>query len=275
VAEPVVDIQGLNYSPGGLPVLQDVDLRIARGDYLAVLGPNGGGKSTLLKLMLGLVRPDSGVIRVLGQRPGEAGGRIGYLPQHTVVANSFPITVLEAVCMGTVKPGFRGMSGRHSKRDHEKARQALKKVDMLDYQGRRLARLSGGQKQRVFIARALVDSPELLLLDEPTASVDSASRMALFTLLNELNKEMTVIMVSHDISSLASGVKSVACVNRKLHFHRAPEVTDDMFTMAYGGAGDQCCPVELVTHGHVPHRVLAPHEQADAVSASTKDGEPS
>lgn len=273
MAEPVVDIQGLNYSPDGLPVLKNVDLRIERGDYLAVLGPNGGGKSTLLKLMLGLVRPDGGTIRVLGLRPGDAGGRIGYLPQHTEVASSFPITVLEAVCMGTVRPGFRGMSGRHSKIDHEKARQALKKVDMLDAQGRSLARLSGGQKQRVFIARALVDSPELLLLDEPTASVDSASRTALFTLLNELNKDMTVIMVSHDISSLASGVKSVACVNRTLHFHKAPEITDDMFTMTYGGAGDQCCPVELVTHGHVPHRVLAPHEQADAVSTSDEGGD--
>lgn len=273
MAEPVVDIQGLNYSPGGLPVLENVNLRIERGDYLAVLGPNGGGKSTLLKLMLGLIKPDSGTIRVLGLRPGEAGGRIGYLPQHTVVENAFPITVLEAVCMGTVRPGFKGMSGRHSGADHEKARRALKKVDMLGFESRGLARLSGGQKQRVFIARALVDSPELLLLDEPTASVDSASRMSLFSLLNELNEDMTVIMVSHDISSLASGVKSVACVNRTLHFHKAPEITDDMFAMTYGGAGDQCCPVELVTHGRVPHRVLAPHDREDAPSAADKGGE--
>jgi len=273
VSEPVVDIQGLNYAPGGLPVLQDVDLRIERGDYLAVLGPNGGGKSTLLKLILGLIKPDSGTIRVLGLPPGEAGGRIGYLPQHTVVAGSFPITVLEAVCMGTVRPGFKGMSGRHSKADHEKARRALEKVDMLAFEGRGLARLSGGQKQRVFIARALVDSPELLLLDEPTASVDSVSRTALFALLTELNKDMTVIMVSHDISSLSSGVKSVACVNRSLHFHKAPEITDDMFTMAYGGAGDHCCPVELVTHGHVPHRVLAPHDRDDESKGSAGDGE--
>ena len=272
MAEPVVDIQGLNYAPGGLPVLENVDLRIERGDYLAVLGPNGGGKSTLLKLMLGLIRPDSGSIRVLGLPPGEAGGRIGYLPQHTVVAGSFPVTVLEAVCMGTIRPGFRNMAGRHSKADHEKARQALRKVDMLAFEERGLARLSGGQKQRVFIARALVDNPELLLLDEPTASVDSVSRSSLFSLLNELNRDMTVIMVSHDISSLASGVKSVACVNRTLHFHNAPEITDNMFSMTYGGSGDQCCPVELVTHGHVPHRVLAPHGQ-DGAPAPDKDGE--
>ncbi|WP_207263144.1 metal ABC transporter ATP-binding protein [Desulfovibrio sp. Huiquan2017] len=272
MAEPVVDIQGLYYAPGGLPVLEDVNLRIEQGDYLAVLGPNGGGKSTLLKLMLGLIQPDQGSIRVFGLPPGEAGGRIGYLPQHTVVGGSFPITVLEAVCMGTVRPGFRGMAGRHSKSDHEKARRALERVDMLDFAGRGLARLSGGQKQRVFIARALVDAPELLLLDEPTASVDSSSRMALYSLLNELNRDMTVIMVSHDVSFLASGVKSVACVNRTLHFHGAPEITDDMFATVYGGAGDQCCPVELVTHGLVPHRVLAPHEGAQDGPAPYKGG---
>ncbi|EGB16458.1 ABC transporter related protein [Pseudodesulfovibrio mercurii] len=262
MAEPVVDIQGLYYAPGGLPVLENVDLRIERGDYLAVLGPNGGGKSTLLKLMLGLIRPDRGAIRVLGLPPGEAGGRIGYLPQHTVVAGTFPITVLEAVCMGTVRPGFKAMAGRHSGTDHDKARRALRRVGMLDFEKRGLARLSGGQKQRVFIARALVDDPELLLLDEPTASVDTASRMSLFSLLNELNRDMTIIMVSHDVSFLASGVKSVACVNHTLHFHNAPEITDDMFTLTYGGTGDHCCPVELVTHGRVPHRVLAPHEGA-------------
>lgn len=271
MAEPVVDIQGLYYTPGGLPVLEDVNLRIERGDYLAVLGPNGGGKSTLLKLMLGLIKPDRGSIRVLGLPPGEAGGRIGYLPQHTVVAGSFPITVLEAVCMGTVRSGVRGLAGRHSGSDHEKARRALEKVGMLAFAERGLARLSGGQKQRVFIARALVDDPELLLLDEPTASVDSASRMALFSLLNELNRDMTVIMVSHDVSFLASGVKSVACVNRTLHFHGAPEITDDMFAMAYGGTGDHCCPVELVTHGLVPHRVLAPHEGAPDGPAPASD----
>nr|WP_279593720.1 ABC transporter ATP-binding protein [Pseudodesulfovibrio sp. S3-i] len=254
----------MQFSLGGVPVLENVDLRIELGDYLAVLGPNGGGKSTLLKLMLGLLKPDAGVIKVLGAAPGEAGGRIGYLPQHTVVAKSFPITVLEAVCMGMVQPGLRGIARRtHSKDEREKARKALERVNMLEYEKRSLIRLSGGQTQRVFIARALVDEPELLLLDEPTASVDSASRSSLFHLLNELNSDMTVVMVSHDISSLSSGVKSVACVNRTLHFHKAPKITDDMFTMAYGGADDACCPVELVTHGHVPHRVLAPHDHGD------------
>jgi len=242
-------------------VLQDVHLRIEQGDYLAVLGPNGGGKSTLLKLMLGLLKPDSGIIRVLGCAPGEAGGRIGYLPQHTAVTKAYPLTVIEAVCMGLVKPGFRDIiRSSRSTDERERAAEALRRVNMLEHAKRSLACLSGGQTQRVFIARALVDDPELLLLDEPTASVDSASRNALFSLLRELNGAMTVVMVSHDLSSLSSGVKSVACVNRNLHFHQAPEITSDMFNLTYGGTTDgECCPVELVTHGRVPHRVLAPH----------------
>jgi zinc transport system ATP-binding protein len=263
VVEPVIVIKDLNFSIGGLPILEDVNLSIESGDFLAVLGPNGGGKSTLLKLMLGLLKPDSGEILILGQTPGQAGGRIGYLPQHTHVSTSFPVTVLDAVRMGMVKSGFGGIIGiKRAGGEKAKARMALERVNMLEHQKRSLANLSGGQMQRVFIARALVDEPNLLLLDEPTASVDSTSRASLFKLLMELNKEMTVVMVSHDISSLVSGVKSVACVNRGLHFHKAPEITGDMFQMSYGGDGN-CCPVELVTHGHVPHRVLALHPEKD------------
>ena len=262
MVEPVISIENLFFSFEGVPILEDVSLTVEQGDFLAVLGPNGGGKSTLLKLLLGLIKPASGTISVLGQAPGHAGGRIGYLPQHTHVSTSFPITVLEAVHMGTVRPGFRGIAGlARTSRETEKAREALERVNMLDHAKRGLAGLSGGQKQRVFIARALVSDPELLLLDEPTASVDSASRSSLFSLLTELNEEMTVVMVSHDISSLVSGVKSVACVNRSLHFHEAPELTGEMLQLSYGGEGDNTCPVELVTHGTVPHRVLGLHTE--------------
>lgn len=261
MAEPVIHLQDVNCTLGGIPVLRDVNLSIEAGDYLAVLGPNGGGKSTLLKVILGLLKADSGTIRILGAAPGEAGGRIGYLPQHTHVATSFPISVLDAVCMGMVRPGFGGIAGlSHSREEKAKALKALERVNMSQYADRGMAGLSGGQKQRVFIARALVDDPELLLLDEPTASVDSTSRNALFSLLSELNVDMTIVMVSHDISALAQGVKSVACVNRSLHFHSAPVITDDMYQLSYGTPGAASCPVELVTHGHVPHRVLGPHD---------------
>lgn len=264
LVKPVIVFENVDFSLGGVSILENVSMSVETGDFLAVLGPNGGGKSTLLKLILGLFKPDSGSIRVLGKEPGEVGGRIGYLPQHTHVSTSFPITVLDAVHMGTVQPGLGGIAGlARTPSEMDKARKALERVNMLEHAKRSLAGLSGGQKQRVFIARALVSEPELLLLDEPTASVDPASRNSLFTLLSELNKEMTVVMVSHDISSLVSGVKSVACVNRDLHFHEAPEITQDMYKMSYGGEGENCCPVELVTHGDLPHRVLAHHEHKD------------
>ncbi|MDC0336439.1 ABC transporter ATP-binding protein [Pseudodesulfovibrio sp.] len=264
MVETVIEIENLYYAFEGIPILENASLTVVRGDFLAVLGPNGGGKSTLLKLMLGLLKPESGSIRVLGQTPGKAGGRIGYLPQHTHVSTSFPVTVLEAVHMGTVQPGLGGIAGlARTPKETDKALQALERVNMLEHAKRGLAELSGGQKQRVFIARALVSGPELLLLDEPTASVDPASRSSLFSLLTELNEEMTVIMVSHDISSLVSGVKSVACVNRTLHFHEAPEITSDMYKMSYGGDDENCCPIELVTHGTVPHRVLGLHDHEE------------
>jgi zinc transport system ATP-binding protein len=264
VVEHVIKIDGVSLSFGGVSVLENISLAVERGDFLAVLGPNGGGKSTLLKIILGLIKPNEGSVRVLGSPAGEAGGRIGYLPQHTHVSGSFPISVLDAVRMGMIRPGIGRIAGFGGGRDEvERARRALERVDMLEHERRALAALSGGQMQRVFIARAVVDNPELLLLDEPTASVDTASRNSLFRLLAQLNKEMTVVMVSHDISSLASGVKSVACVNRTLHFHKAPELTGEMFKMGYGGEGEPCCPVELVTHGDVPHRVLGRHQDED------------
>jgi len=264
LVKPVIVFEDVYFSLGDVSILENVSMSVEAGDFLAVLGPNGGGKSTLLKLMLGLFKPDSGTIRILDRQPGEVGGRIGYLPQHTHVSTSFPITALEAVHMGTIQPGLGGIAGlARTSGEMDMARKALERVNMLEHAKRSLSGLSGGQKQRVFIARALVSSPELLLLDEPTASVDSASRNSLFALLTELNKDMTVVMVSHDISSLVSGVKSVACVNRDLHFHEAPEITGEMYKMSYGGEGDTCCPVELVTHGDLPHRVLGFHETPD------------
>lgn len=257
---PDIELKDVNVVLGGSIILEDVSLEVEHGDYLAVLGPNGGGKSTLLKVMLGLIEPDSGAVRILDMPPGEAGGRIGYLPQYTHVSPSFPITALDAVRMGLVSPG-RGMFGLNRNGDEVKqAMHALERVGMEHHAGKRVSDLSGGQKQRTFIARALVSEPEILLLDEPTSSVDSRNRVHLFDLLTELNKEMTVVMVSHDISAVATSVKSIACVNRTLHFHPAPTITSDMVSLSYGGE-DSCCPVELVTHGDIPHRVLLKHDQ--------------
>jgi zinc transport system ATP-binding protein len=249
-----IELRALHFAYNGSPVLDGINLEVPEGAYLAVLGPNGGGKSTLLKLLLGLVSPKSGTVRVLGRAPGQSGGLIGYLPQTTRTGRGFPITVLDAVILGLVRPGLAGIRGlRPSRQERELGRKALERGDLADQAERSLGDLSGGQRQRAFIARALVSGPRLLLLDEPTASVDPVARDGLLRLLADLNREMTIVMVSHDVSVLSRGVTAVACVNRTLHSHPAPVLTPEIFHTVYGGGAAECCPVDLVTHGHGPH----------------------
>lgn len=248
----------------GVRVLDAVNLTLPAGDFLAVLGPNGGGKSTLLRLLLGLLRPGGGVIRVLGLPPGQAGGRIGFLPQFTEVSACFPITVLGAVQTGLVGPGISCLRSPARRRDErEQALLALERVGLSGHAERRLSDLSGGQRQRVFIARAIVSRPELLLLDEPTASVDGRSRQELMQLLAELNRDMTIVMVSHDMSTVDGCVKSIACVNRTLHHHQDSRLTPLIFAQATGADLMAGCPVELLAHGTVPHRVVLDHDDPD------------
>lgn len=255
MAESIIEIKDLWFSYNGIPVLREVNLAVHRGDFVALLGPNGGGKTTLLKLMLGLLKPERGTIHVFGEPPGESSHRIGYMPQHLHFNQSFPISVHEVVLMGRLKPGS-GRS-RYTRKDRVAARDALERVEMWEYANRRVGELSGGQQQRVFIARALVDEPKLLFLDEPTASVDTKHQTDLFDILKELNETVTIIVVSHDISIVSSHVKSVACVNQQVFHHDHAEINEDMLEMAY-----QCCPVEVVAHG-LPHRVLQKHEDND------------
>lgn len=247
----VVHAQGVSFAYDGHPVLEDVDLRVRQGEFLAVLGPNGGGKTTLLKVLLGILKPHQGVVTVLGAAPGRMARKVGYVPQHTNVHTRFPITVEDVALLGRLphRPLGRGFSAT----DREAARQALERVGMWELRHRRIGRLSGGQRQRVFIARALANAPELLFLDEPTASVDREFQTALYNLLKELNASMTIIVVSHDLSILSSYATSVACVNKTLYYHDRAEFTQTMLETAYH------CPVELVAHGPVPHRVLKDH----------------
>lgn len=273
---PAIEISDLWFAYGDTRVLEQVNLTLPAGDFLAVLGPNGGGKSTLLKLLLGLARPGGGSVRVLGQPAGQAGGRIGYLPQYTQVSASFPITVLGAAQLGLVRPGFDWFkSAAERKREREAALAALARVGLADHARRRLSDLSGGQRQRVFIARAIVSGPELLLLDEPTASVDGRSRQELMALLAELNRDMTIVMVSHDMSTVDGCVKSIACVNKSLHLHPDSRLTPQIFAEAMGIDLVAGCPVELFAHGPVPHRVVLGHDSPDCCGgrhASKKDG---
>ena len=256
--QSIIKVRDLNFSYNGQPVLRDVDLEIAAGDFMAMIGPNGGGKTTLLKLMLGLLSADRGQILIFGKSPKAVSHRIGYVPQDVHINKDFPVSVLDVVLMGKLKPG-RGWT-RHSDNDRAAARQALEKVEMADYDDRRIGELSGGQLQRVFVARALVTEPDLLFLDEPTASIDTKGQREFYTLLKELNETITIIVVSHDLMVVSGYVKSIACVNQRLHYHGHAELTGEMIELMYQCTAEEVCPVELIAHG-VPHRVLHTHEE--------------
>jgi len=252
---PAVVIEDLSFSYNRRPVLEDVNLTVNRGDFLAIIGPNGGGKSTLLKLILGLFKPDSGRISVLGLPPKKAAHFIGYFPQDVSINRFFPIAVMDVVLMGRLRHGGRS---RISKQDRIKAMTVMEKLGIENLAGYKISDISGGQRAKVFLCRALVTEPEILVLDEPAANLDASAQTELYDLLMEINAEKTIIMVSHDLMVISSHVKSVACVNRNLNFHAGSEITEEMLNMAYP------CPVELIAHG-IPHRILKTHaDEKDA-----------
>ena len=257
MSHPIVEIRNVFFSYNGHEALQDVNLDILHGDFIAMIGPNGGGKTTLLKLMLGLLKPTQGSVRVLGEAAQKASHHIGYVPQEVHGNRSFPITALDVVLMGTLEPGKRFT--RKSGQDREEATKALERMDMAAFAGRRIDELSGGQRQRVYIARALVTRPKLLLLDEPTASIDTRGQADFFRLLKEINKDVTILVVSHDLLVISTHVKSVACVNKRFHYHCQAEITGEMIEMMYPCTAGEICPVELLAHG-LPHRVLKDHK---------------
>ena len=256
--EPVIELSGVDFAYGREPVLSGVDLSVSTGDFVALLGPNGGGKTTLVKLCLGLLKPDAGRLSILGreisQGLGPVLGRVGYVPQEIKTNQDFPITAWDLVLTGRLSPG-RGRLG-WSKKDRAAAREALELVGLWQRRNWRLAGLSGGQRQRVMIARALACEPEVLFLDEPTASVDRSWQTKLYELFRDISQKATVVMVSHDLTAVSSYVKSVACVNQKVHYHPRPELTADLLSATYN------CPVELIAHG-IPHRVLGVHDHSE------------
>jgi len=253
----IVQIQHVWFAYNGKTVLQDVNLDIQTGDFIAMIGPNGGGKTTLLKLMLGLLKPDQGSIKVLGNPAEKASHHIGYVPQDVHINRSFPITAIDVVLMGKLRPGKRWALG--SVQDRREAFKALERMEIADRANSKIDALSGGQRQRVFIARALVARPKILLLDEPTASIDARGQAEFYRLLKALNKDITILVVSHDLVAISTHVKSVACVNKRLHYHNQAEITGEMLEEMYPCIDEEVCPVELVAHG-LPHRVLKHHQ---------------
>ncbi|MBT4091263.1 MAG: ABC transporter ATP-binding protein [Deltaproteobacteria bacterium] len=251
MSHPVVEIKDLQFAYNRQNVLQDINLSIDPGDFVAMIGPNGGGKTTLLRLMLGLLHPVRGSVKIINQPAEKASHHIGYVPQDVSLNRGFPISVMDVVLMGKLRPGSRWK--RNKSRERQEAMETLEKMGMSAYAQRKISELSGGQRQRVFIARALVTNPKLLLLDEPTANVDTEGQADLYKLLKELNKEITILVVSHEWIVISSYVKSVACVNGGLHFHHQPEGSPFMQEPVFPHPMNEICPVELVAHG-VPLR---------------------
>ena len=247
-APAAIELRDVWLSYGRETVLEAVDLTLPRGEFAALLGPNGGGKTTLLRVILGLQQPERGEVRVVGDVPDRARGRVGYVPQHARFDTTFPIRVIDVVRMGVPRGRLRrraDVAGR--------ALEALDRLESADLAEHLIAELSGGQLQRVLIARAVAMAPEVLLLDEPTASLDVRSADAFYDLLATLAEDMTVVLSTHDVTGVSTRVDSVACINRRLYYHAAGELTADALATVYG------CPVELIAHG-VPHRVLGEHD---------------
>jgi len=238
----------------GMPVLEAVNLSIKQHDFLGIIGPNGGGKTTLLKAIIGLIRPTRGRITIFGLTPDNGRRFVGYVPQYSLFYRDFPVSVLDVVLMGRL--GRMRPPRRYSEEDMRIAYEALETVEMLEYKDRQIGKLSGGQQQRVFIARALVNQPKLLLLDEPMANVDPQMQKELYELFESLRKQMAIVLVSHDISAVSIYVTKIACLNRKLYYHNTKEISKEELESTYQ------CPVDMIAHG-VPHRVLREHDMRE------------
>lgn len=230
------------------PVLKHVNFEICEGDFIGIIGPNGGGKTTLLKVILGLLKPFSGEIIYHTSKQN----LFGYLPQNNRFDQRFPIDVTEVVLSGLMSE--KGLYKSYTRAEKNKAWELLDKYGMGSYKKAPIGDLSGGQMQRVFLCRAIISSPRILMLDEPTTYVDSSFEREFYAILKDLSKTLSIVMVSHDLGTICSYVKTIACVNRELHYHNSNLISEEQL-QSYN------CPLELVTHGKIPHRVLINHPE--------------
>ena len=231
----IINISNLFYKYNKTEVLENINLTINNDDFLAIIGPNGGGKSTLLKLILEILTPTSGKIEKKIKN-----NQVGYVPQNTNLNIDFPITALEVVLMGHISSKKRLFG--YVKEDIACAMGSLEKVGMKDFSNSKIGDLSGGQRQRVFIARALCSNPKVMLLDEPTASIDVKGQREIYELLKELNKSICIVVVSHDISVLLNYAKNVAHINKNLVYHSLDNIQKDIST-----SNEHLCEVELLS----------------------------
>jgi zinc transport system ATP-binding protein len=245
MSSPLIEINNLDLSYQKNLVLSNISLRVYEHDFIGIIGPNGGGKTSLLKAILGQLKPRKGSIKYFFDKR-----EIGYLPQGSLVDESFPISVKEVVASG-LEHGLK--SGKETSGNRKKKiKQALEAVGIETLHSRAIGELSGGEQQRTMLARAIISSPRLLILDEPDTHVDNQFELELYALLKELNRNITILLVSHDIGIISPYIKTIACVNRDLHYHSSNEITEEQLKV-YN------CPIEIIAHGPVPHRVIQEH----------------
>jgi len=247
----IIQINGLSAGYDGKTVLHQVDLAVYEKDFLGIIGPNGGGKTTLIKCILGLHQPSEGSIRFYKNGQEIPDMNMGYLPQYNTIDKKFPISVYEVILSGLSKQ--KSIFRRYSKEQHELVRQMIARMGLEGMEERSIGSLSGGQLQRALLGRALVSNPEVVILDEPNTYIDKRFEAKLYSLLEEINRERAIILVSHDIGTVLKNVKTIACVNETVHYHPHTEVPTEWLEEHFG------CPIEMLGHGTFPHRVLKCH----------------
>lgn len=247
----IISIDKLSAAYDNHRVLHNVDLKVYKNDFLGVIGPNGGGKTTLIKCILGLMKPQSGTIRFYQDGKETNHISMGYLPQYNAIDKKFPISVEEVILSGlNIK---KSLTGRFSEEQKQKVQNVVVQMGLEGLGKRSIGQLSGGQLQRALLGRALVSDPEVVILDEPNTYIDKRFETALYNILNEINSKCSIIIVSHDIGTILQQVKSVACVNETLDYHADSEITNEWIDKNLN------CPIGLLGHGDFPHRVLGHH----------------
>ncbi|MBQ9137925.1 MAG: ATP-binding cassette domain-containing protein [Alistipes sp.] len=247
--EAIVTLRDVTISYDNCVAIEGANLTIYDNDFIGIIGPNGGGKTTLIKSILGSVA-HTGTIELSPTLYRGSKRLIGYLPQQTTFDRAFPISVVEVVLSGLQSE--RGFLGRYRSNDRAKAMQLLERMGVADIADRQIGEISGGQMQRALLCRAIISEPKLLILDEPTNFVDNRFENELYALLRELNEQMAIVMVSHDVGTITSTVRSIVCVNRTVHRHDSNVITQEQLDNYH-------CPIQIVSHGKVAHTVLAEH----------------
>lgn len=253
IEKKLIELKDLSAGYNDQIILENVNLDIYENDFLGIIGANGSGKTTLLKVMLGLLKPIKGSIRFNFENSFSSGkerDKIGYLPQQNMFDKKFPITVHDVVLSGLASRV--GLFKSFSRDDKLRADEVIEQMGITHLKSRPIGSLSGGQMQRVFLARALVSSPAVLILDEPDTFIDQTFSRAFYEILADLSQRLAIILVSHDLGMISSYVKSIVCVNRTIYYHDS-NIIDQKLLNTYN------CPIDLITHGDLPHRVLDNH----------------